>query len=296
MVGGHVGHDRDVVAVVAEAFAQDAAARHLEHGTVDDRVLQHHLRGLRAGHVALPDHPPVDDDAVRGGHANSAAHQLEDVGDHPDGRRLPVRAGDGHDRDARVRAAREQQVDHGLCHVLRLTLGRVGVHPEAGRGVHLDDRAALLANRHGDVRDDEVDAGDVQANHPGGRLRDLGVLGMSFERAVDRGPARRHVAGERELDAGSLCGDVVDGQALLGEELVRRIVEAESRKDLLVAEAAPGIAVLDVHQLANGVEAVCIDAGGHALGDRDHLSADHQDAVVIAVDVGLDDHVPAAAL
>ena len=31
--------------------------------------------------------------------------------------------------------------------VLRLALGRVGVHPEAGRGVDLDDRAAGLADR-----------------------------------------------------------------------------------------------------------------------------------------------------
>ena len=48
VVAGDVGHDRDVVAVVAEALAQDAAARHLEHGRVDGRVLEHHLRRLRA--------------------------------------------------------------------------------------------------------------------------------------------------------------------------------------------------------------------------------------------------------
>ena len=67
------------------------------------------------------------------------AHQLEDVGDHPDGRRLAVRAGHRDDRDAGRRAGREQQVDDRPRDVLRLALGRVGVHPEAGRRVDLDD-------------------------------------------------------------------------------------------------------------------------------------------------------------
>ena len=93
VVRGDVGHDRHVRPVEAEALAQDAAARHLEHAGVDRRVLEDHPRRLRAGHVAAPDHPPVDHDAVGRGHPDPPAHQLQDVGDHPDGRRLPVRAG-----------------------------------------------------------------------------------------------------------------------------------------------------------------------------------------------------------
>ena len=43
------------------------------------------------------------------------------------------------------------------------------VHAEAGRGIHLADAAAGLADRTGDVGGDEVDAGDVQAHHAGGQ-------------------------------------------------------------------------------------------------------------------------------
>ena len=68
VVAGDVGHDGHVVAVVAEALAQDAAARDLEDGGVDGRVLEDHLGRLRPGHVALLDEPAVDDDAVRRGH------------------------------------------------------------------------------------------------------------------------------------------------------------------------------------------------------------------------------------
>ena len=72
VVAGDVGHHRDVVAVVAEALAQDPAARDLEDGGVDGRVLEHHLGRLRARHVALLDQPAVDDDAVGRGHARRA--------------------------------------------------------------------------------------------------------------------------------------------------------------------------------------------------------------------------------
>ena len=87
-------------------------------------------------------------------------------------------------------AGREEQVDDRLGDVLRLALGRVGVHPEAGRRVDLDDRAAGLADRHGDVRADEVDAGDVEADDPGRRLGDLDVVGVGLD-ASGRSTCRR---------------------------------------------------------------------------------------------------------
>ncbi len=83
VVGLHVEHDGDVVALVAEALAQDAAAGDLEDGEVDARVLQHHPGAARARGVGADQQPLVDDHAVGGGHADLAAHALEDVGDHP---------------------------------------------------------------------------------------------------------------------------------------------------------------------------------------------------------------------
>ena len=72
VVAGDVGHDGHVVAVVAEALAQDPAARDLEDGRVHGRVLEDHQGRLRPGHVALLDEPAVDDDAVGRGHARPA--------------------------------------------------------------------------------------------------------------------------------------------------------------------------------------------------------------------------------
>ena len=200
VVGRDVRDHRDVVAVVAQPLAQDAAAGHLHDREVDAGVLQHHPRRARAGRVGLHDQPLVDDDAVGRGHADLAPDALHDVRDHPRRRRLAVGAGDGDDRHPRRGARREEQVDDRLGDVLRLADGRVGVHPEAGRGVDLADRAAGLAHRRGDVGADEVDAGHVEPDQPGGLLGDLDVVGVGVEGAVDRDAAGRHVAGQGQLD------------------------------------------------------------------------------------------------
>ena len=120
--------------------------------------------------------------------------------DHPRRRRLAVGAGHGHDRDARGRPSREQQVDDVLRDVLRLALGRVRVHAEPRRRVHLDDRAAGLPDGLRDVRREEVDPRDVEPDDPSGLLGDLDVLLVRLPRPVDRGAAGGHVAGRDELD------------------------------------------------------------------------------------------------
>ena len=190
------------------------------------------------------------------------------------------------DRDARVRAAREEQVDDRLGHVLRLALGRVGVHPEAGRGVDLDDGAALLAHRHGDVGHDEVDAGDVQADDPRGGLGDLDVLGVRLD-ASGRSTCRRSTCC-RSTRAAPACPSAARRPAsspACATSSSAAVVERDARQHLLVADAAARVGVLDVDQLANGVLAVADDAGRDALRDGGHLAADDQHAVVVAGDV-----------
>ena len=249
VVGLHVEHDGHVVALVAEALAQDAAARHLEDREVHARVLQHHPGAARTGGVGADQQALVDDDAVGRGHADLAAHALEDVADHPAGGGLAVGAGDGDDRDPARCAGREQHVDDRLGDELRLADGRVRVHPEAGRRVHLADRAAGLAHRLGDVGTDEVDAGDVQPDHPGRLLGDLDVLGVRLEGAVDRDAAGRHVAGQGQLDHLALGRHRAQAVPLVGEHLLGGGVDLDPGQDLLVAHAAARVGVGQVDQL-----------------------------------------------
>ena len=247
-------------------------------------------------HVALLDEPPVDDDAVRRGHPDPPAHELEDVGDHPDRRRLAVRAGHGEDRDPRGRARREQRVHHRPGDVLRLAFGRMGVHPEPRRRVHLDDRPAGLADGRLDVRADEVDAGDVEADDARGGLGDLDVVGVRLQRPVDRRAAGRHVAGQGELDPDAAGRDGVEVEALRPQERLGRLVEGDPGEHLLVADAPSRIGVGGVHELADRVLPVAHDRRGDPFGDRREATADDEHAVVVAVDVRLDDDVARPAL
>ena len=174
---------------------------------------------------------------------------------------------------------------------------RVGVHSEAWRRIDLDDRAALLAHGHGDVGRDEVDAGDVEADDARRRLGDLDVVRVRLVRAIDRRAAGRHVARRREhARAVPLGGTLSSSIALLAQQLLGARRDADPRQDLLVADAAPRIRVLDIDQLAHRVLAVADDARRHALGHGGELAADDQDAVVVAGDERLDDDIAVAAL
>ena len=62
-----------------------------------------------------------------------------------------------------------------------------------------------------------------------------------------------------------------------------------------MADAAAGVLVRDLDELADGVLVVADDACRHALGDRCDLAADDKAAVVIAGDVRLDDEVAGPA-
>src|SRR5439155_12745945 len=136
---------------------------------------------------------------------------------HPRGGRLAVAAGDRHDRDARRGGGREEHVDDRLGDVLRLALGRMGVHPEAGCCVDLHDPAPNLADRLADVGAQEVDAGDVQAHYPGRQLGDLSVLRVDLLRAVDADAASAHVAGALQVDPLPAWGNVGHAEALLAQ-------------------------------------------------------------------------------
>ena len=71
----------------------------------------------------------------------------------------------------------------------------MGVHPEPRRGVDLDDGPAGLADGLGDVRREEVDAGNVQADDARRLFGDLHVVLVGVPGPVDRDAPGRHVPG-----------------------------------------------------------------------------------------------------
>ena len=98
-------------------------------------------------------------------------------------------------------AGREQRVDDRPRHVLRLALGRVGVHPEARRGVHLDDGAAVSPERAAAMSGAMRSMPATSRPTTCAAVSAISMLsGCASMRPVDRRAAGRHVAGQRELD------------------------------------------------------------------------------------------------
>ena len=190
----------------------------------------------------------------------------------------------------------EQSVDDVLRHVLRLPFGRVRVHPEPGCRVHLDDRAAGLADGLRDVGREEVDPGHVEADDPGRLLGDLDVVLVRLPGAVDRDAARRHVAGLGEQHRRTFRRDVLEAVPLLLHQRDRGLVDGDPRQHLLVTDAAARVLVRLLHELGHRPPAVADHVGRLAFGDRDHVPADHEHPVVVAGHVGLHDHLAAARL
>ena len=151
VIGGDIGDDGNIAAVEAEAGTENAATRRLQHGVIDRRVLEDHLRAGRPAHVAGQDLRAVDVDAVGRRHADArpAVFMMCEI------MRMvvvlpfvPVTATIG-TRD--WRAGREQHVDDRPADMPRVALGRIRVHAESGPGVDLDDRSARLPHGLGDI-------------------------------------------------------------------------------------------------------------------------------------------------
>jgi hypothetical protein len=163
------------------------------------------------------------------------------------------------------------------------------VHAEAGGGVDLADPAADLAVGAGDVGGDEVDAGDVEADRAGGADRHLAVVGVDDVGEVDGGAAGAEVAGAAQVHelAGGEHG--VRGVALELEEAAGLVVELDAGEDLLVADAAARVALTSSTSWAMVRSPSPTTWPGTRLAHGDQLAVDDQEAVVEALEEGLDD-------
>ena len=74
------------------------------------------------------------------------------------------------------------------------------------------------------------------------------------------------------------------------EHLLRLRIELQTRQHLFVAHAAARILIHDLDQLRDGVPAVADDMAGRAARCRDQFAVDHQQAMIVALQEGLDDH------
>jgi hypothetical protein len=129
---------------------------------------------------------------------------------------------------------------------------------------------------------DDVDAGNVEADHLRGGNGARGEVGMDVVGDVGGGAAGRQVGVVAQDDALASCRDRIGGQAVFRQAGEGDVVKADFGQRGGVAFAAPRVAVDQLDQLANAAHAVADDHRRFAPGGGDELVADDQHAVILA--------------
>ncbi len=202
VIGRYVRHDRDVVVQDPDAAEQDAAPRRFEHRDVGAGAERE--AGTAEPRVIAPPHASVARvDAIGAGVRHAQAGGLDEVGEQPDRRRLPVRPGDLDHRHGRVRDGRHRpglRRRDGLCEladhprrrapqeILHAAGDRVGRAPPPNRDVARGRRS-----RPGQAR------GRAGRGPPGGPRRSPPPAGgsarrRSWRRRADAVRSRRRPA------------------------------------------------------------------------------------------------------
>ena len=112
-------------------------------------------------------------------------------------------------------------------------------------------------------------------------MDDVGDVGRGAARGKIRGLAQRH-----DL---ILLRHRIHGQILAFEHKDRFAVKVDAGQHLLVADAAARIGVDLVDQVRDRALAVADDVARRALGRGDEFAVDHEQAMVVAGEIGLDD-------
>ena len=164
------------------------------------------------------------------------------------------------------------------------------MHAESRGGIYFADTAADASIALGDVGRQEVHATHVETDGAHRALGHLAIVRVDHVGYIGRGAAGRKVGGRAKVDDLPGLRHRLRGQSGPVEHLLRLRVELEPRQHLLVADAAARVLVHDLDQLRHRVRAVAHHVTWRAARGRDHLAVHHQQSMVVAFEVGLDDN------
>ena len=204
---------------------------------------------------------------------------------------LAVGAADADHRDAPAVARCEQVIDDRFADRARLSFGRFEVHEQARARIDLDDRAALLGERTGNILGDQIDTGDVQADDSRGQRNRRGDFRMHLV-----GHIECHIAVALDQYFGALGRNRIAVVALPFElEASRRIfIQQQHVERKFLAGAAAWIAIdLGVDELAYRRAAIRHQRNRFAARCSRQTAAHHQQAMFVAAHETFDDHFAA---
>ena len=168
------------------------------------------------------------------------------------------------------------------------------MHQQAGAGVDFDDRTALLGERFRDVLGYQIDAGNIEPDHPSGEHS-----GCSHIRVHLVGHIHHHVTGALDHDLNTGSGDRIAVQPLACEFHAhdRVVVEQNRVQRKLFLRAAARIGVeLGLDQLGDARLAIAANRDDLAADRSNHPAANDQQAVLTTRNELLHQHSAAFAI
>ena len=164
------------------------------------------------------------------------------------------------------------------------------MHAETRARVDLADSPARIAVGLADVARQEIDTAYIQADRIDSANRHLAIIRVHHVGHVDGRAAGRQIGRRTQVDDLALLRHCAAIVVFLREQAFRLVIKLQASQYFFVTDTATRILVHDVNEFLNRVLAVADDMPGYTLGGGNEFAVDDKQAVVEAVEEGLDDY------
>ncbi len=164
------------------------------------------------------------------------------------------------------------------------------MHPKARPRVHLADRPARFAVRHGDIVSQEIDAADVEADGFDRPLGHFPVVGMHDIGDIECRAAGGQICRRAQVNFFLCSRHAVPVVADLCKQALSLVIELEPGQHFLMADTTPRVLIDDIDKLLDRMHTVTKHMTGFTFGGRDELAVDHEQSMIEARDKAFDDN------
>ena len=165
------------------------------------------------------------------------------------------------------------------------------MHAESRTGIYLADAAAGLAIGLGDIPGQEIHAADIKSNGLDRSFGHFAIVRMHRIGHVDGSTTGGQICSGSQVHRLAFLRHGVSVVTELFEQTLRLLIEFKPCQHFLMPDAAPRILVHRVHELFDRMLTVTGNVTRHALGARNKMPVDHQQAMVKALDKAFHDDV-----
>ena len=180
-----IGDDTDLTAVVGKSLGENRDTTVFKYRGLYGAVEQHATGGSPVGAVAFFNLPLTKVQAVATSQADMLAAEMDDACDQSCDGGFAMGAGDADDWNPAGVLWLEQMIDNCFADRTRFAFRGFEVHQQAWAGIDFNNCSALLLEWLRNIFCHQVDAGNIQANHPCCQRRDGGNTRVNLIGDID---------------------------------------------------------------------------------------------------------------